>query len=348
MKKNRLFLLLIVGVLALLTACGGQSNSSGSTNNGGNASTEVKLIRAGTTLGPDHSVHKGLVKFKELVEERTGGSIVVETYHSASLGDDRTMSEALQLGTQEVTTPATASLVGFVPELSIFDFPFLFPNEEVASKVLNGEVGQKLLDKLESQNLVGLAFLEMGFRNLTNDLHPVATAEDWKGLTIRVMPNELYIDTFKALGANPTPLAFPELFTAMQQGTVDSQEGLYSVVYDGKFQQVQKYISNTQHTYSPFIFMMGKPFYDSLTAEEQEIVRTAAKEAAVYVRELNKENDQRMLEELIADGMVYTEVTPEDRAEMAEVVKPVVEKYKEKYGAELVEEVINAIEEAQK
>lgn len=345
--KNLYLLFLVASVMTILAACGGENTSEESEASETESTGETKTIRTGTTLGPEHSVFLGLEEFKKLVEERSEGSIVVENHHSAALGDDRTMTEALQFGTQEVTTPATASLVGFVPELSIFDFPFLFPDEEIAHEVLNGEVGQKLLDKLEEQDLVGLGYLEMGFRNLTNDVRPVENADDWKGLTIRAMPNEVYEDTFEALDANPTPLAFPELFTAMQQGTVDAQEGLYSVVYDGKFQQVQQYISNTQHTYSPFIFLMSKSFYDGLTEEEQEIVQTSAKEAAELVRETNLENDERMLEELIADGMEYTEVTPEAREEMKERVQPVIEKYREKYDTELVDEVYNAVEEAQ-
>jgi tripartite ATP-independent transporter DctP family solute receptor len=356
--KKFLSLALVLGLIFVLAACGAaqeedqegaeQPNQEGQEDQQGQEEAgEVKTIRAGIGLNDQHPQYKGLVRFKEIVEERTNGAIKVEAYHSGQLGDDRTMTEALQLGTQEVTIPSTAPLANFIPEFSIFDFPFLFPSEEVADKVLDGEVGQSLLDMLPEQNLVGLAYWENGFRDLTNSKKPVASAEDFNGLKIRTMENDLHLEAFRALGANPTPMAFTELFTAMQQGTVDGQENPYATIYLSKFYEVQSHVSNTHHIYSPFVFLMSKSFFDGLTEEQQTIVKEAAVEAGKYERELNREANNKYLAELQEAGMTYTEISDEARAEMKEIIQPVIDKYSEKIGQDLVDRVYQAVEDAQ-
>jgi tripartite ATP-independent transporter DctP family solute receptor len=353
--KKYLFLVLVLGLILVLAACGaaqedGQEEAeqpNQEEQQGQEEAGEVKTIRAGIGLNDQHPQFKGLVRFKEIVEERTNGAIVVEAYHSGQLGDDRTMTEALQLGAQEVTIPSTAPLANFVPEFSIFDFPFLFPNEQVADKVLDGEVGQSLLEKLPDQNLVGLAYWENGFRDLTNSKRAVASAADFKGLKIRTMENDLHLEAFRALGANPTPMAFTELFTALQQGTVDGQENPYATIYLQKFYEVQSHVSNTHHIYSPFVFLMSRTFYDGLTEEQQQIVKEAAVEAGQYERELNREANDQYLSDLQEEGMTFTEITPEARAEMVQIVQPVLDKYADKIGRDLVDRVYQAIEDAQ-
>ena len=345
MKKT--FSLFVLAMMVLvLAACGGGSDDA-SEGTGGEGSGETKTIRAGIGLNDAHPQYKALLKWKELVEERTDGAITVETYHSSQLGDDRSMTEALQIGSQEVTIPSTAPIANFVPEYSIFDFPFLFPNEQVADKVLDGEVGQKFLDKLEDQNLVGLAYWENGFRDVTNSEHPIESAEDLKGLKLRTMENELHLDAFKALGANPTPMALGELFTAMQQGTVDGQENPIPTIYLQGFYEVQDYVSATNHIYSPFVFLMSKSFFDGLTEEQQTIVKEAAVEAGALNRELNREATAENLQDLKDEGMNYNEVSPEERQEMIDIVQPVLDEYAEKIGAETVQEVYDAIEAAE-
>ncbi|UOQ45066.1 TRAP transporter substrate-binding protein [Halobacillus salinarum] len=346
--KKILMLLSTVLLIAMLAACGNSdSDASGGSDGGDSSSGDAKVIKAGIGLNDKHPQYKGLLKFKEIVEEKTDGKIKVETYHSGQLGDDRSMTEALQLGTQEVTIPSTAPLANFVPEFSVFDIPFLFPSEEVADKVLDGKVGQGILKKLESQNLVGLAYWENGFRDVTNSKHPIKTMDDFQGLKLRTMENDLHLDAFKKLGANPTPMAFTELFTAMQQGTVDGQENPYATIYLQKFYEVQKYVSNTHHIYSPFVFLMSKSFYDGLTDEQQKIVKDAAVEAGKYERKLNREANEKYLKKLQDEGMKYTEITPEAREEMKKAVQPVIDKYKSEIGEETVEKVYKAVEEAE-
>ncbi|MBE4906879.1 TRAP transporter substrate-binding protein [Bacillus luteolus] len=350
--KKFLALFLTVFMVFALAACGGgnEGANEGENNEGeGTADTgEVKTIRAGIGLNDAHPQYKGLLRFKEIVEEKSNGQIVVETYHSGQLGDDRTMTEALQLGTQEVVIPSTAPLANFVPEFSVFDFPFLFPSEEVADEVLDGEVGQKFLGMLEPQNLVGLAYWENGFRQVSNSKKAVATAADFKGLKLRTMENDLHLEAFRALGANPTPMAFTELFTAMQQGTVDGQENPFATIYLSKFYEVQDHVSNTNHIYSPFVFLMSKSFFDGLNDEQKQIVQDAATEAGQYQRELNREANAQYLADLQEAGMTYTEITPEAHAEMKALVQPVIDKYAERIGQETVQEVYDAIEAASK
>ena len=346
MKK--LLSMLLVGLLVLsLAACGGEK-SGGDESASKSGDGKPKVIRAGIGLNDQHPQYKGLLKFKEIVEEKTDGAIEVETFHSGQLGDDRTMTEALQLGSQEVTIPSTAPLANFVPEFSVYDFPFLFPNEEVADKVLDGEVGQKLLDKLEDQNLVGLAYWENGFRNVTNSKHEIKTVEDFKGLKLRTMENDLHLEAFRALGANPTPMAFTELFTAMQQGTVDGQENPYATIYLQKFYEVQDYVSNSNHVYSPFVFLMGKEFFDGLTEEQQKIVKDAAVEAGQYERKLNREANDKYLADLQKEGVTYTEISEEEHAKMKKLVQPVIDKYADQIGKDIVSEVYDAVEKASK
>lgn len=342
MKKKKLLILLISALLVVLAACGGGKTSGNSNGKGG-----PKLIRTGTPLNPDHPTYLGLVKFKEIVEERTNGEITVETYHSAQLGDDRSMIENTQLGSQEVAIAGNATLGNFVPEYKVLEFPFLFPNEEVTDVVLDGEIGQKLFEKLPQHDFVGLAYWENGFRHVTNSKRPVETVEDLKGLKLRTMENELHIEAFQALGANPTPMSFGELFSGMQQGTVDGQENPYVTIALSKFNEVQDYISNTGHVYSPSILVVNKSFYEGLTEEQQQILREAGIEAGNYQRKLNREANVKYLEELQEQGMKFTEITPENREKMIQKVKPVIEKHSESVGVDFVKEVYQAVEEAQ-
>ncbi|RBW70947.1 TRAP transporter substrate-binding protein [Bacillus taeanensis] len=351
--KN-LFKKLVVSVtlpsLLLLGACSGSSESTGSETSGGDntaaeSGIQERVIRAGIGLNEDHPEGQGLLKFKEIVEEKTDGKIKVEPYFSAQLGDDMQMTEALKAGTQEVTIPSTSPLVGMVKEFGIFDFPFIFNNGEEADAVLDGAVGQKVLEKLPEHNLVGLAYWENGFRNLTNSKHPVKTAADFKGLKIRTMQNEVHLDAFKALGANPTPMAFSEVFTALESKTVDGQENPFPTIESNKFNEVQDYLSQTNHVYTPFVFLMSKKFWDDLSEEEKTIVKDAAVEAGKYQRQVNREANEKSLQNLKDAGMNVNELSDKDKKEIQEIIQPVIDQYAGKFGKDLVDEMNNQLEE---
>lgn len=365
MKKSRKFLLVLISLMTLLTlaACGGGDNGgenadNGATNNEGanetndtgeedaanSGSGDARTLRISLGLNDKTPLYEAAVHFKELVEEQTD-ELTVEVYHSAQIGDDRVATEMLQLGDLEITIPSTSPLVNFLPEYGVFDLPFMIPNEEVADAVLDGPFGDKMLDMLEEQDLIGLAWWENGFRNLTNSVRPVATVEDVEGLVIRTMENEIHLDAWSELGANPTPMSFAELFTAMQQGTVDGQENPYPTIDLEGYAEVQDYVSSTNHVYTPFVFLFSKPIWEELTEEQQQIIQEAALEAGKYDREINREQNQASLENL-KESMEFTEITPEERQRFQDGVQPVIEKHAETIGPEIVEEFRAEIEKA--
>ncbi|MEK4803133.1 MULTISPECIES: TRAP transporter substrate-binding protein [Oceanobacillus] len=347
--KKLIFTSLIVLILGILSACGGSNNETSGDGGSTSESGETLKLRAATGSVQDHSSYKGLEKFKEIVEEKAEGAIEVELYHSGQLGDDRAMTEAVQLGTQEMAIVSVGNVTPFVPESAIVEFPFIFPSNEVAYEVLDGPAGQKILDKFPEKNMIGLGFWENGFRNVTSNVQQIETAEDFEGLKLRTMSNDVHIDAFKALGANPTPMAFTELYTGLQQGAVDGQENPYPLIYLNKFFEVQKYMSDTQHVYSPYLVLLSKNFYDQLTEEQQGIVKEAAIEAGKYQREVNQEQVQEYLQEIIDSGKIeFTEVSEEARNEMKELVQPVIDQHSDVVGEDIVDAIYDAVEKASK
>ncbi|AZR71963.1 ABC transporter substrate-binding protein [Anoxybacter fermentans] len=303
-------------------------------------------INIGIGLNDKSAQYKSLVYFKELVEKNSDGRIKIDIYHSSQLGDDREMMEALQLGVQEMTCPSTAPIAPFVNEFKVFDLPFLFPSNEAADYVLDGPVGQKLLDKLADIGIIGLAYWENGYRHLTNSVRPVQSPEDVKGLKIRTMENPIHLAAWRELGANPTPMAFGEVFSAMQQGVVDGQENPWGTIYLQNFYEVQKYATDTGHVYSPFVLMISKKFWDKLPSDLQKVIKDAAIKSKYYNRKLNREMNAEYLEKL-KTKMHVTILTPEQRAEFKKAVQPVYEKFADEIGRDLIKEVQQQIEEFQ-
>ncbi|WP_152658482.1 TRAP transporter substrate-binding protein [Oceanobacillus sp. CFH 90083] len=342
MKKVLVSLFLILSVI--LAACGSGNGAEG--GEGSSGSGDQIVMRAGTGANQEHSTYLGLEKFKEIVEEKSDGSIEVEVYHSGQLGDDREMAEAVQLGSQEVVVASDANLSPFVSEVNVLGFPFLFPTREVAHEVLDGEAGQAILDKFDEKNMVGLAYWENGFRNITNSRQPIESVEDLSGLKLRTMSSDLHIDVFAELGANPTPMAFTELYTGLQQGTVDGQENPNPLIYQQKFHDVQDYLSETRHVYTPYLFLVSKGFYDELSDEHKQIIEEAALEAGEYQREENHKQDQEALESLVEEGIEVNEVSEEVRNEMQTIIEPLLEDYSQEIGEDIVNQIYEAVEEA--
>ncbi|NUK30157.1 TRAP transporter substrate-binding protein [Parageobacillus sp. VR-IP] len=345
--KARKFIVSLLSVgLLFLSACGSNATQGGTKSN--NHGIQERIIKAGIGLNEDHPEGQGLLKFKEIVEKKSGGKLKVQTYFSATLGDDLKMTEALQSGTQEITIPSTSPLVGIVKEFGIFDFPFLFNTAEEADAILDGPIGKKLLEKLPEHRLIGLAYWENGFRNVTNSKHPINTIDDFKGLKLRTMQNQVHIDAFKKLGANPTPMAFSEVFTALESKTVDGQENPLATIKSNKYYEVQDYLSLTKHVYTPFVFLVSKKFWDSLSPEEQKILQDAAVEAGKYQRELSRQEDKKALEELKKTGIKINEVSDGERKKMEEAIKPVIDKYAKEFGEDLVNEMYSELKKMRK
>jgi len=293
------------------------------------------VIRLAHVVNERDGFHIAALKFKELVEARTKGQLAIEIYPNASLGDERTLLEGMQLGTIDMGVITNGPVANFLPRMAAFEMPFLFASAQEAYYVLDGPVGKKLLAELETVNLKGLAYAERGFRNLTNSKRPVATPDDIKGLKIRVMENPVYIATFKALGVNAVPMAWTECLTALQQGVVDGQENPINVIYAYKLYETQKYLSLTRHTYAPALFVMSLKLYKSLPADTQKILVEAAQSAAEYERKWDADQESSQLQEIAKNGMVITQPNLEL---FKQAVKPVYDSYRDKFGG-LIDEI---------
>jgi len=290
-----------------------------------------RTIRWGHLQPKDHPVSAGTNKFAQVVEQKSGGKIKVREFPNSSLGSELQQQAALQGGTQEMMSASTTTLVGIVKEFGVLDFPFLFANEREADAMLDGPIGQRLLDRLPEHGLVGLAYWENGFRNVTNSKRPITRAEDLEGLKIRVMQNPVYLETFKTVRANPVPMAFGELFTALESRTVDAQENPYSIILGNKFNEVQKYLSITRHSYNAFIVLMSKKTWDALSPAERKIVQDAAVEARAYERQVARAAAGRDLAALKEKGMQVNELAPAEASRMRDLLKPVSEKFAASY-----------------
>ncbi len=308
---------------------------------------EIKA-RFGTSLPDSHPQTLGARKFAEIVEAKTAGRIKVAVYSAGQLGSDLQMQAALQGGTQEFAAPSTATLAGLVKDFGVLGLPFSFASEKEADAVLDGPFGRKLLARLPERGLVGLAFWENGFRNVTNNKRPIVRAEDIAGLKVRTMQNSLYIDMFGGLGANAVPMSVTELFTALESHAVDAQENPYTVVHAQKFYDVQKYLSTTGHAYDALALIASKKFWDRLSAADRQAIQAAAAEATVYERTTSRALNARLRAELAHLGMQINDVSPQERARMREKLQPVIAKYTAGAGEETAREFFAAIEQARK
>jgi tripartite ATP-independent transporter DctP family solute receptor len=285
-----------------------------------------RIIRFGYLNNPDHPVAMDVKKFAEIVAAKSGGKMQVKEFPSNQLGTEQQQTSALQGGVQEMQAPATTSLVGIVKDFGVIDFPFTVTNHAQAFALVDGPLGKALLEKLPDKGLVGLAYWDLGFRNVTNSKRPIAKPEDMAGLKLRVIPNPVFLDTFNAFKANPVPMSFSELYTALETKAVDGQENPYSVILSNKFYEVQKYVSATNHVYGTNIILIGKKFWDKLSPAEQKILQDAAIEARDYQRQVSRAAADKAVGELQANGMLFNDVAPDQKARMREIARPVVDK----------------------
>jgi TRAP-type transport system periplasmic protein len=275
-----------------------------------------RLIRFGYGLNEQSNQGRAAKVFADAVEKASGGKMKVRAIGAAALGPDVQMQQALIGGAQEMMVGSTATLVGITKEMALWDTPFLFNTAKEADAVLDGPIGQKVMDKLQEKGLVGLAYWENGFRNLTNTKRPVTKLEDLDGIKLRVMQNNVYLDSFKILGANAVPLPFSELFSALETKAVDGQENPFNTILSSKFYEVQKYLSVTNHVYSPWIVLVSKKWWDGLSKDEQKVLLDAAKASRDFERKDTREEAGRALSELKAKGMQINEVSPAEAARM--------------------------------
>ncbi|HYQ99878.1 MAG TPA: TRAP transporter substrate-binding protein [Casimicrobiaceae bacterium] len=297
-----------------------------------------------TTANPaGHPIPVGGQKFADLVAQKSGGKMQVKVFPGGVLGGDVQVLSAVQGGTIDMASMNSGILQGQIKEYAIVDFPFLFDNAKEVDAILDGPIGKQLADKLPEKGLVHLAYYDLGFRQLTNSKRPIKTAEDIVGLKIRVIQSPIYIDTFNALGANSVPMAFPEVYTALEQKAIDGQENPFTVIEANKFQEVQKYLAGTNHMYNPQSMFISKKTWDRLNKDEQQILLDAARESAAFQRKFSRDAQAASLANL-KKTMEYTELPPAEIAKIRTKLKPVIDKFSAQVGADFAKQVYGEID----
>ncbi|MDB5779731.1 MAG: dicarboxylate transporter, DctP subunit [Polaromonas sp.] len=275
-----------------------------------------RLIRFGYGLNEASNQGRAAKVFADEVAKASGGKMKVRAIGAAALGPDTQMQQALIGGAQEMMVGSTATLVGITKEMALWDTPFLISNVKEADTLLDGPIGDKIKDKLQDKGLVGLVYWENGFRNLTNSKRPVTKVEDMDGIKLRVMQNNVFLNSFKTLGANAIPMAFSELFGALETNTVDGQENPYNTILSSKFYEVQKYLTVTNHVYSPWIVLVSKKWWDQLSKAEQKVLMDAAKTSREFERKDTREEASKAMADLKAKGMLVNELSPAEASRM--------------------------------
>ena len=291
------------------------------------AQVQERTIRWGHLNNTDHPVSLGVQKFAEILATKSGGKLKVREFAASQLGNEMQMQSALRGGTQEMLSASTTSLASVVKEFGLLDFPFAVSTTAQAEALVAGPFGQAMIDVLPEKDLIGLGYWGLGFRNATNSSRSIAKVEDFAGLKLRVIPNPVFLETFKALKANPVPMNFGELYTALENKTVDGQENPYTVILSNKFYEVQKFVSATNHAYTQNILLVSKKFWDKLSSEEQKMMREAVAETRDYQREQTRIQTDKALAELKAKGMTFNEIAPAEYARMQQATKAVAERF---------------------
>lgn len=296
-------------------------------------------LKAGHVAAATHPMNLTLIEMSKQIEQKTGGRVKFDVFPEAAIGGEREMIEGARIGTVDIALTTSAVLGNFAPQMKLFDLPFLFKDREDAIKVLDGPIGQKLLDSMTDKGLIGLAFWENGFRNFTNSKRPINKPEDLKGLRMRTMENPIHLDAWKALGASPTPMAWAEVYTALQQGTVDGQENPLAIIFTNRIYEVQKYLAMTNHNYSPMVLLVSKKLWDTFPADIKTAFKELARSNANVERGMLKQAEDKYLEDMKKAGV---NVTYPDTAPFRERVKPVYDKYSKEIGVDIINQILKA------
>jgi tripartite ATP-independent transporter DctP family solute receptor len=275
-----------------------------------------RLIRFGYGLNEQSNQGRAAKVLAEEIEKLSGGKMKLRAIGAAALGSDIQMQQALIGGAQEMMVGSTSTLVGIAKEMALWDTPFLINNVQEADAVLDGPVGDRVRNKLEEKGLVGLVYWENGFRNLTNSKRAVVKLEDLNGIKLRVMQNNVYLDSFKSLGANAVPLPFSELFSAMETSAVDGQENPFNTILSSRFYEIQKYLTVTNHVYSPWIVLVSKKWWDGLSKDEKTVLMNAAKKSRDFERKDTRAETAKALDDLKAKGMQVNVLSATEVARM--------------------------------
>lgn len=355
-KALSMILALTMGTM-LLSACGGTTATPAASAPAAPAASEATTvsqteaapaadltqgnkytIRVAHAFSDQHAFHTATEQeFKKVIEEETGGRITVELYPSAQLGGERQALEGVGLETIEMTIVASPNVANIDKNYSVFDFPFLFPSEEEGNAALVGEIGEALKASIENYGYKNLGMGGMGMRQITNSKRPITKPDDMNGLKLRCMENPIHVAAFTAMGANPTPMALTEVFTGLQQKTIDGQENPLITIYDNKFNEVQDYLTLTDHLYVAGIYMCNLDWFNALSPEDQELISRCAANAANQLTLTSKANNDKALEAIKAGGTEVNELTPEQKQVFVDALQPVYEQFRDTVDADIMD-----------
>ena len=336
MLRKQWMLVFMLAVVSLLAACSDEAEEQ-STN-------EPHVLKIGHATAIDHFGHTSFERFQELVETNSDGQIQVEIYPASELGGEREMLEMLLMGELTMMAPASAILDAATKYMAVWDLPYLFTDFETAHRVLDGEVGQYVLDSMADKGLVGIAYWENGFRHLTNSVRPVTTVADMARLNMRTLENPMQIKAWSLTGANAAPLAFNAVYDALKTKQFDAQETPLTLMYSMKFHEVQNHLTLTGHTYSPWPVVVNKSFYDQLSPDLQQVVTNAVLEVRDYNRQLSKEDEQKALQQLKQAGLAVVELPEEEKLKFKEAMSGLYDDVKAEVGEEFYNKLMEAVE----
>jgi TRAP-type transport system periplasmic protein len=308
------------------------------------ADIQVRTIKFPSASNKGHPQVMGVEKFAELVAQKSAGKLTVKNFPGGALGPDLQVVSAMQGGTVEMNVMNASLLAGNVKEMALFDLPYLITNAKEADAIADGAVGRKLLEKLQERGLVGLAYWDLGFRHVHTTKKPITKAADFKGVKMRVIPTPIYVEFMNSIGANAIPMPFTETYGALEQGAIDGMTNPLLNILDGKYNEVTKHLTLTNHMYTPQAVIVSKKFWDKLSADEKKILQDAATETATYQRKVAREAAAKVIDEAKAKGMTVYEFPPAEVAKLREMAKPVVAKFTAQIGEPLVAEAVAAVE----
>jgi TRAP-type transport system periplasmic protein len=330
----RLFVKSLLGVAAVATF--------------GVAMAQERVIKFGLSSPEGHPAVAGMKKFAELVAAKSGGKMKVQLFFNSTLGTDQAIISSIKGGTVEMAVLNSGILASEAKELAIFDFPFLFANEKESDAIVDGPVGRKMHALLEAKGLIGLSYWELGYRHITNGKRALNKVEDIEGLKLRVIPNPINVAWVKALGANPTPMPFAEVYAGLEQKAIDGQENPISVIASNKFWEVQKFMALTNHQYNPQSVIFSKKIWDTLSAADKKILDESADEAAITQRKESRAAVASNLELLKKNGMTVTQFSAAEVAKLREKMKPVIAQFSANVGEATVNEMMTELEKLRK
>ncbi len=341
MRGRWVIVLLLSILLIVMTGCGDKGTGGKEAGKPETTTFELKLGHVGPA-DPEHPWEKYALKYADLVAKETNNRVKIKTYPASQLGADRAMTESLQQGTLEMGLISTIAMNNFVPELGLWDLPYIFPQDNaVVDKILEGPIGSKLAEAADKKGLVILAYWENDWRNLSNNVRPITKPEDLKGLKMRIVENQPSLDWFKRLGALPTPMAFSEVYTALQQKVIDGQDNGCVLTYGSKFYEVQKYYTISHHIYCPLAVVVSKKTWDKLPQDLKETMKKLAIEVGREQRQYNRQKAEEYLTKMEQAGVqVIRQLSPESLKQFQESAQPTYEAMAGIVGKDMINEML--------